>query len=505
MVTLIDILILFFIIHADAFTLSAKNNVAVYWGQNSAGNQQSLGYYCKDDTVDIIILSFLTTFGKGQPLVVNFANACEGSYLSGYPSLLSCPAIGADIKACQAAGKLIILSLGGATGSYGFSDDADAKAVASNLHNLFGKGSSPNKVFGSASVDGFDMDIESGGSNGYAALINTLRSLDSSYIITGAPQCPKPDANLDVSMQSSHYDILFVQFYNNYCGVSGTNFNYGDWESYGEQHGTKIYVGLASSASAANSGSYVDAAGLTRIIDNVKGQNAFGGIMLWDASQAWANNLFQKQIKTIIGLNPVTPGSGLNPVTPGSGLNPVTPPSGLNPATPIHSIDTDANSNSTPSADTATISPVIPSATITDASPQNQIAQTTTIRKTATVYMTRSLVSGAVLVPTPSIRNKNIAPLDIARTNFAISTSTILVYPSATTTVINSSCQDNAFICKGSQIGHCDHGVWLYTTCPGTGICLEGSFVCSAPAKLRKRSSFKHAGRWSRKSRRVLL
>lgn len=42
-----------------AFDPTSNANVAVYWGQNSGGNQQRLSYYCDSDAVDIVILSFM--------------------------------------------------------------------------------------------------------------------------------------------------------------------------------------------------------------------------------------------------------------------------------------------------------------------------------------------------------------------------------------------------------------------------------------------------------------
>jgi chitinase len=44
--------------------------------------------------------------------------------------LSQCPKIGAGIKTCQARGKKLTISLGGAAGVYGFVDDAEAKRFA---------------------------------------------------------------------------------------------------------------------------------------------------------------------------------------------------------------------------------------------------------------------------------------------------------------------------------------------------------------------------------------
>lgn len=65
----------------------------------------------------------------------------------------------ADIKTCQAAGKVVLLSLGGSIGTYGFSSSSQATTFATTLWNLFGGGSSSTRPFGSAVVDGFDLGI----------------------------------------------------------------------------------------------------------------------------------------------------------------------------------------------------------------------------------------------------------------------------------------------------------------------------------------------------------
>jgi chitinase len=61
----------------------------------------------------------------------------------------------ADIKACQAKGKIIMLSMGGAIASdTSFSSDAQAKAFAKTVWNLFLGGSSSTRPFGDAVLDG---------------------------------------------------------------------------------------------------------------------------------------------------------------------------------------------------------------------------------------------------------------------------------------------------------------------------------------------------------------
>ena len=80
----------------------------------------------------------------------------------------------------------------------------------------------------SAILDGVDLDIEDHKSGGYAKLVKSLRDLEKTagakkYLITGAPQCPYPDASLGpkpgtaLGDQGDEFDHVYVQFYNNFC------------------------------------------------------------------------------------------------------------------------------------------------------------------------------------------------------------------------------------------------------------------------------------------------
>lgn len=71
-----------------------------------------------------------------------------------------------------------MVSLGGANGVYGFANDADAESFADTLWNIFGAGESDTRPFGDAIIDGFDLDIEGGGSTGYVVSCNTQASID---------------------------------------------------------------------------------------------------------------------------------------------------------------------------------------------------------------------------------------------------------------------------------------------------------------------------------------
>uniref|UniRef100_A0ACD5W2S7 Uncharacterized protein n=1 Tax=Avena sativa TaxID=4498 RepID=A0ACD5W2S7_AVESA len=104
--------------------------IAVYWGQN--GNEGTLADACSSGLYAYVMVSFLSTFGKGQTPVLNLAGHCD-------PSLGDCKALSSDIATCQSVGVKVLLSLGGGAGSYGLSSTEDAQNVALPMGQLPGR------------------------------------------------------------------------------------------------------------------------------------------------------------------------------------------------------------------------------------------------------------------------------------------------------------------------------------------------------------------------------
>ncbi|RCH85980.1 Chitinase 1 [Rhizopus stolonifer] len=286
---------------------SGGPNVFYYWGQNSAGGgstQASLATYCNSGQADALILSFLNIFNVGGDPGLNLAGACETTF-SG-TNLLNCPDIGKDIESCQSKGVKIILSLGGAAGSYGFNSDSQAQTFASTLWNLFGGGSATNRPFGDAQIDGVDLDIEGGGSTGYATLVTSLRSkFGSSFLIGAAPQCPFPDVILGSVIDAVSFDYVNVQFYNNYCSAAGGSFNFDTWANWAQStspnKNVKVMFTIPGSTTAAGTG-YAPISTIQSIVPQLASRypGTFGGVSVWDASQAWNNGNFASTLYSTV-------------------------------------------------------------------------------------------------------------------------------------------------------------------------------------------------------------
>lgn len=150
---------------SGSFNAKAKDNVAVYYGQSPATSQVTLAKLCSDESVNIIILAFLSEFFSAGGLpTMDFGPACGGQSsqmeAKGATGMLQCGQMATDIATCQSSGKKVLLSLGGATAQTAFTGDDQAQMFASTLWNLFGGGTGLDaglRPFGTTKIDGFDV------------------------------------------------------------------------------------------------------------------------------------------------------------------------------------------------------------------------------------------------------------------------------------------------------------------------------------------------------------
>lgn len=121
------------------------------------------------------------------------------------------------------------------------------------------------------------------------------------FLITGAPQCVVPDANMAQMISAVAFDIIFIQFYNtpscsartwlNANGATGNGFSYDTWSSFlvgTVSASAKLYIGLPGSPAAAGSAQnyYLTPAEASTLIRAFYCKANFGGIMIWEATYA---------------------------------------------------------------------------------------------------------------------------------------------------------------------------------------------------------------------------
>ncbi|KAI0436091.1 glycoside hydrolase superfamily [Xylaria telfairii] len=269
-----------------------STQTVVYWGQNGGGTvENDLATYCTPTSgIDIIVLAFLYQFGNGNSIPSGTIGQSCSIDTSGQGE--NCGSVASAIATCQAHGVKIILSLGGAVGSYSLQSASHAQRIGNYLWEAYGNASNQavGRPFGKTVVDGFDFNIEHNDGNQF---------YQDMYYITGAPQCPIPEPNMGVVINGSQFDYLWPQFYNNNnytypCALpinGNAPFNYDQWISYTANTpsaNAKIFIGVPAAPLAANGGPsgetyHATPEQLAAIVADIKDTPRFGGIMMWSA------------------------------------------------------------------------------------------------------------------------------------------------------------------------------------------------------------------------------
>ncbi|KAJ7706770.1 glycoside hydrolase superfamily [Mycena rosella] len=306
------------IVSVVGYDPTRSDNLVTYYGQNSYGAthssdtanwQKNISTYCQDTIINAIPIAFVDVFfSTGGLPDLNMANTCNPTDDAVFPGtgLANCQFLAAGIEGCQAAGKIVTISIGGASGAAVFSSNAQGVAFADTIWNLFLGGSSTTRPFGAAVLDGVDLDIEGGSSTGFAAFVTQIRSHTNGaskpqvlrLAHSGILICPFPDAWLGSVINAVAFDAIYVQFYNNFWKASVANFNnpnawnFDQWDTWAKtvspNPNVKIFIGAPAASSISG---YVDAATLGAIALSTRAQ---------DVSQAYANGRYDIAVKNII-------------------------------------------------------------------------------------------------------------------------------------------------------------------------------------------------------------
>ncbi|MDX2593864.1 MULTISPECIES: chitinase [Streptomyces] len=230
-----------------------KHAVTGYWQNfNNGATVQKLSDV--PAAYDIIAVAFADAAGTPGAVSFNLDSAGLGGY--------TVDQFKADIKAKQAAGKKVIVSIGGQNGTVSINDSTSAANFANSVYSLM-------QTYG---FDGVDIDLENGLNATY--MTQALRSLSSkagsSLIITMAPQ------TIDMQSTSNSYfqtalnikDILTVvnmQYYNSgsMLGCDGKVYSQGSVDFLtalaciqlqGGLSPSQVGLGVPASTSGAGSG-----------------------------------------------------------------------------------------------------------------------------------------------------------------------------------------------------------------------------------------------------------
>ncbi|GFF40539.1 endochitinase A1 [Aspergillus lentulus] len=390
---------------ASAFDASSRSNLAIYYGQGP--DQLRLSHFCKETSLDIINIGFINYFPDMSPghwPGSNFGNQCDGSYYATddgvVTKLLSgCHQIMEDIPICQAAGKKVLLSIGGAyPADQSILSEDTAVAFATFLWGAFGpvaEGWEGPRPFGNVVVDGFDFDIEHNGGFGYATMVNTFRQYfnqvpERKFYLSAAPQCIIPDAQLSDAILNAAFDFIWIQYYNtaacsakSFIDTTLGKFNFDAWVTTlkaSASKNAKLYVGLPASETAANQGYYLTPDEVESLVSTYMDRypDTFGGIMLWEATASENNKIdgapYADHVKDILldcdPSPPVTSSSAIPSSTPVTSATPSPSSSAVASSTPAVSETPSPSSSAVPSSTpTPSTSPSPSSSVVPSSSP----------------------------------------------------------------------------------------------------------------------------------------
>ncbi|KAF3316672.1 Chitinase 1 [Orbilia oligospora] len=294
---------------ALGFDIQGTTNVALYWGQNSAqiSPQPPLKSFCARPDVDILILSFIAILYSNEKIpILNLATQQCTQAPGSSGGQIVCPELAQEIEYCRGQGKKVLVSLGGATAGYEIQSPGEAVAAAKQIWNTYlggGKDGMVVRPFGDVEVDGVDLDLESPpGQEGihWPVFIDTIRD------------------------KRSWFDMLFIQFYNNFCAPTNpSSFNFNEWaewaRSSSQNPSIKLFLGAPASPSAAPAGGFAPLETLLKAAsdsmedcenarvfwgggaaaaskNSTNPYNPFGGIAFWDAS--WTTPEFTAATKS---------------------------------------------------------------------------------------------------------------------------------------------------------------------------------------------------------------
>ncbi|BCL28033.1 chitinase [Streptomyces aurantiacus] len=290
---------------SDGGTALPKHAVTGYWQNfNNGAAVQKISDV--QSQYDIIAVSFADATTTPGAVTFNLDSAGLGGY--------TVDQFKADVQAKKAAGKKVIISIGGERGTVAVNDSASATNFANSVYSLM-------QTYG---FDGVDIDLENGLNATY--MTQALRSLSakagSSLVITMAPQ------TIDMQSTSNGYfqtalnikDILTVvnmQYYNSgsMLGCDGKVYSQGSVDFLtalaciqleGGLAPSQVGLGVPASTRGAGSG-YVSPAIVNNALDCLaKGTNCgsfkpsrtypdLRGAMTWStnwdatAGNAWSN------------------------------------------------------------------------------------------------------------------------------------------------------------------------------------------------------------------------
>ncbi|KAJ3298201.1 hypothetical protein HDU79_000089 [Rhizoclosmatium sp. JEL0117] len=303
-----------------SITRNSAKKLFGYWGQSAVGNfvgplglgtrpipaseqQKGLAYYCDLGYYDVMNLAFLYKFGGGDAhwgldhsslgrYEVDAAGGISANFEGTPISTDVFLQVGKDIQYCQSNGIKVVLSIGGDMHSPYNLIPGDGARLANIIYNSLLQGNSSARPYGSAILDGVELDIEKTGpyfTSEQIILLQTLKQLSPKSIFSAVPQCFLNGVGMDyntgpvIKSNPELFDYVIIQYYNNPTCSYPFGFNYPEW--------TKIFkgnlvIGLAGDDTSAITGGFLNPGQLQAVLDEVYNDPQFYGISVYDVSSS---------------------------------------------------------------------------------------------------------------------------------------------------------------------------------------------------------------------------
>ncbi|KAG9244404.1 putative chitinase [Calycina marina] len=307
--------------------------------QNGGGTieDNNADYCISISGINVVVLSFLYSYGNGNTNPSETIG--QSCFISTSGECRNRASVASSISMCQANGiKVVFLSVEHL--AHTLTLNAEAQSIANYRWESYENSGSTSvqRPFGTAFVNGFDFDVGvASGQTYYPAMITQLRTFfaedpANQYYITGAPQCPLPEPNIGVIVQSAQFDYLFVQLYNNNAYAPGpcslrlkgnAPNNYNAWVSFitnTPSSGAQIFLGVPAAPLAANEAHrvefyYVTPNELASLVAIYRNSHAFGGVMVAFPTPTLSTTAYAQQAHTILLTGTPCGASGLTTTT----------------------------------------------------------------------------------------------------------------------------------------------------------------------------------------------
>ncbi|XP_031483502.1 hevamine-A-like [Nymphaea colorata] len=281
---LVGLLFVCFLVLSFTRPSNGEGKVGIYWGQAVASSEvveSSLKETCATGTFGYVAISFLDITADGSAFLLNLTTHCNS--LTG-----DCTQLSSEITYCQELGVKVLLSIGDVPRRLNLTSAAYTQPVAEYLYNYFLGGNSSSRPLGDAVLDGIEVIVDGGSPNIYEGLAEYLKAYsttESPIFMAAAPQCDYPE-----TFNSSSYDIVWPQFYNDDCSLTTS------WEEWAAKtEAIMIAVGLPTAEDAASG--YMTANDvITRVLPLAKTSPKYGGVMLWNRYWDISNGNYSAEI-----------------------------------------------------------------------------------------------------------------------------------------------------------------------------------------------------------------